>query len=188
MAHRRSWLITLVAALAAAILSATPAAADPTSAPAAPYCGITWGSQSKFGDSTPGFATLTGVRAGRHDCFDRLVFDVRSAGVRGYGVGYVNEFEDIAGNPVTVRGGAGLWIALEASIYNDAGDMVFHPSNPAEVVDLTGYRTFRQLHDLGGRVLHNSFALGVRARLPFRVLELDDGATKRLIIDVAHAW
>ncbi|SER82199.1 AMIN-like domain-containing (lipo)protein [Actinokineospora terrae] len=189
MAHRRSWLLTLTAALAAAILSATPAAAAPTSAPAAPYCGITWGSQSKSGDPESGYGALTGARAGKHDCFDRLVFDVRSAGVRSYIVSYLDAFEDISGNPVTVRGGAGLWISMDASAIDpDTGDMVFHPANPAEVVNLAGYRTFRQLHDLGGRVLHNSFALGVRARLPFRVFEVDDGATKRIVIDVAHAW
>ncbi|MBM7770110.1 hypothetical protein JOD54_000314 [Actinokineospora baliensis] len=187
MAHRRSWLATLTAALAAVTLSATPAAADPT--PTAATCGTTWGSLPKSSAGAPDNGSLTGVRSGRHDCYDRLVFDIRGAHVRDYSIGYADSFEDIAGNPVTVRGGAGLFLHVDASAYDlDTGDLLFDPPNPAEVVAVDGYRTFRQLHSLGGRVPYTTFALGVRARLPFRALTIDDGSTTRLVIDVAHTW
>lgn len=52
--------------------------AAPTSA-AAPYFGIRWGSLAKsVADTSP--APVTGVRAGRHACYDRIVLDV--GGVR----------------------------------------------------------------------------------------------------------
>lgn len=47
------------------------------SASAAPYCGITWGSLPKAGPSyAHTTATIDNVRAGRHDCYDRLVVDM----------------------------------------------------------------------------------------------------------------
>ncbi|GLW95412.1 AMIN-like domain-containing (lipo)protein [Actinokineospora globicatena] len=190
MAHRRSWLITLVAALAAAILSATPAAADPTSAPAAPYCGITWGSQPKEIAWSGVEGTLSTVRAGKHDCFDRLVIDVRGPNRNGVSVRYESPLWTPDGTPVYLRGGASLYIGVPASAFDtETGELVFAPANPTELVDVTGWRTFRQVSHLGGHLLYNEFGLGVRARLPFRViaLDLDSGGT-RLVIDVAHAW
>ena len=50
---------------------------------------------------------ITGVRAGRHDCYDRLVIDVR--GVRAlttWHAAYVSGVTaDPSGRPVTLRGG-----------------------------------------------------------------------------------
>ena len=46
-----------------------------SSASAAPYCGIVWGSLAKSGGSS-GAQTVAGVRTGRHDCYDRLVVDL----------------------------------------------------------------------------------------------------------------
>ena len=51
-------------------------------------------------------------------------------------------------------------------------------------VDLTGYRTFRVAKYGGSFEGRTIIALGVRARLPFRVFELDE----RIVIDVAHQW
>ena len=65
-------LLVLLAASLTAIALAVPAQA------AAPYCGITWGSPSAKGrrDRSRRGQTLTDVRAGRHDCYDRLVIDL----------------------------------------------------------------------------------------------------------------
>jgi hypothetical protein len=51
-------------------------------------------------------------------------------------------------------------------------------------VDLTGYRTFRDTRFAGSFEGETQIGLGVRARLPFRVLQLDG----RIIVDVAHSW
>src|SRR4051812_50026557 len=68
----RLLVLALASALAALVLAA-PAQA------AAPYCGITWGSVAKYaGNSAPAAlgTELSAVRAGRHDCYDRLVLDL----------------------------------------------------------------------------------------------------------------
>jgi type IV secretory pathway VirB2 component (pilin) len=55
---------SLVVAVAAGVV---PVAAATTSAEAAPYCGITWGSLAKSSATmVPG--PVTNVRAGRHTC------------------------------------------------------------------------------------------------------------------------
>ncbi|WP_026424512.1 AMIN-like domain-containing (lipo)protein [Actinokineospora inagensis] len=179
MAHRRSWrtaLITLTAALAAVLVTA------PT-ANAAPYCGITWGSLDKTDYSMIG-GYLTGVRAGRHDCYDRLVFDAGGAGVLGYAAYYVPTVIDPANNrALPTRGGAYLWVEVPVYVEN-AGVPTYTTPNPAEAVNVTGYRTFRQVRHVGGMTTFRQFAIGVRARLPFRVINLGD----RLVVDVAHQW
>ncbi|MGB6023317.1 MAG: hypothetical protein WBG89_13400 [Ornithinimicrobium sp.] len=58
------------------------------------------------------------------------------------------------------------------------------------VPDVSGYRTFRQVRWAGSFEGQTTFALGVRARLPFRAFTLYDASshTSRLVVDVAHAW
>lgn len=63
------------------------------------------------------------------------------------------------------------------------------PAQPAELVNVSGWRTFRQaaLGDSYGGT--TTIGLGVRARLPFRVFTLaGPGEHSRLVIDVAHKW
>ena len=62
--------------LAAAVLAAVGILAPAPSVGAAePYCGITWGSLDKSA-SAMSTALVTNLRAGRHECWDRLVFDL----------------------------------------------------------------------------------------------------------------
>src|SRR5262249_2306037 len=61
--------------------------------------------------------------------------------------------------------------------------------NCHELVNVTGWRTFRQVADGGSFEGYTTIGLGVRARLPFRVFTLPGpGAHSRLVIDVAHHW
>ena len=57
---------------------------------------------------------------------------------------------------------------------------------------MAGYSTFRQVAWAGTFEGQTTLALGVRARLPFRVFTLDgvpnSGDTPRVVIDVAHRW
>ena len=65
----------------------------------------------------------------------------------------------------------------------------FSPANPAELANVAGYQTFRQVASAGSFEGYSNFGLGVRARLPFRVFALDGpGNGSRLVIDVAHFW
>jgi hypothetical protein len=167
------------------VASATAWGAD-TAAAAAPYCGITWGSAMKRAPATD-VAPLAGVRGGRHGCYDRLVLDMRAPGADGYRVRYVKKvLADASGTVVPLRGGAELEIIAQAPAYDENGQATFVPGNESELVDVTGWRTFRQVAWAGSSEGQSTVGLGVRAKLPFRVFTLSGG--QRLVIDVAHRW
>lgn len=175
----------MVAALAA-VATVTLAAAPASAAPAEPYCGITWGSNEKSAPMSTG-ATLVDIRSGQHDCYDRLVFDLRvPAPASGFWMSYVDEVtEDATGNVIPVRGGAKLQVVVGASAYDQqTGEQTYFYGNRAELVDVTGYQTFRQVVWAGSWEGTTSVGIGVRARLPFRVFTLGD----RVVVDVAHFW
>ncbi|WP_298804711.1 hypothetical protein [uncultured Pseudokineococcus sp.] len=174
----------LAVLLGAALL--VPAAAP---ASAAPYCGIRWGSlPEQVLPSTTG--TVSDVRAGRHACFDRLVVDVDGE-VDGYWVAYVDQVRRPgSGEVVPLRGGAALQVVPYVPAYDARdGSATYLPADAGEVVDVTGYRTFRQVALAGSFEGTTDLGLGVRARLPFRVFTLDGpGDGSRLVVDVAHRW
>jgi hypothetical protein len=174
-------LVLAMTALLTALVVAVPAQA------ATPSCGVTWGSLAKAGptaDPARG-AAVGAVRAGRHACYDRLVLDVR--GVRSLGTWraqYVPSVTaDPSGRPVSLRGGAFLQISVGAG-------QDYRSST--ELVSVAGFETFRQVASAGSFEGVTSIGLGVRARLPFRVLTVTgipgsaDGV--RVVVDVAHAW
>ncbi|GAA2021785.1 AMIN-like domain-containing (lipo)protein [Pseudokineococcus marinus] len=180
---------SVVAALAAAglVLTGVVAAAGP--AAAAPYCGIRWGSlPERAGDLGPG--SVRDVRAGRHACFDRLVVDVD-----GDAGGYVVSYVDVVRAPgsgarVPLRGGAALQVVVQVPTYDRVdGSATYDPADARELVDVAGYRTFRQAALAGSFEGTTDLGLGVRARLPFRAFVLDGpGDGSRVVVDVAHRW
>jgi hypothetical protein len=63
------------------------------------------------------------------------------------------------------------------------------PSYPAELTDVTGFRTLRQVAWAGSFEGQSTIALGVRAQLPFRAFILTGpGTGSMLVVDVAHLW
>ncbi|HEX6462701.1 MAG TPA: hypothetical protein VFZ58_05565 [Candidatus Saccharimonadales bacterium] len=165
------------------VLTVLSVAAPPASA--APYCGITWGSLPKAG-GTMLSSSLSNIRTGRHECFDRMVFDFRGA-APGYRVEYVsNVYADGSGQLVPLAGGAKLQIVALAPAYDTNGSPTYAATVSGSLpgVNLAGYQTFRDAKFAGSFEGQTTVGLGVRARLPFRVLLLDN----RLAIDVAHQW
>ena len=135
---------------------------------------------------------ITNIRSGRHQCFDRLVVDVngKGKGRPGYRVKYVKQVrKDGSGAKVPLRGGARLRVIVKAPAYDDSGKLTYEPANWNELVDVTGYRTFRQAAWAGSFEGQTTIGLGVRARLPMRVFVLPgpDGG-HRVVVDVAHLW
>ncbi len=176
----RTTLRRSAAALALGLAAATaPAAVGATSATAAPYCGIYWGSLAKS-SSVSTAPSVTGLRAGRHACFDRLVIDHKGR-ASGYDVRYVSQVsQDGSGFPVPVAGGAKLRIITNATRY----------TTPPAMPNVSGFTTFRQVAYAGSFEGQTTIGLGVRARLPFRAFTINVTATgtSRLVIDVAHQW
>lgn len=171
--------------LSGPVWSVSSAASTPVSES---NCGVTWGSLVKrSGPPNSPEAPLTDVRSGRHDCYDRMVLDLDGP-TAGYRVRYVDEVHTVAsGEVIPLRAaGAALEIVLKAPADDGAGNPTYDGVSPRRLprVDLRGYRTFRVAKYGGSFEGRTIIALGIRARLPFRVLELDG----RIVIDVAHQW
>ncbi|MDN3029106.1 hypothetical protein [Streptomyces sp. S.PB5] len=163
-------------------VAAVPAQASTT-------CPTGWGSLAKsraVGTADP----VTDVRTGRHTCYDRLVVDVPGAGKDslGYYVHYVDRLhQDGSGRLIPVAGGAVLEVRVAAPAYDPETGAPTYPARsgrPLPGVDLDGYRTFRDARFAGSFEGDTQLGLGVRARLPFRVLRVDG----RVVVDVAHSW
>jgi hypothetical protein len=194
---RKLLVATALAVAAATGLPAVTAEAGTagTTRAAAPYCGITWGSLAKH-DPAMTTAPITNLRAGRHQCFDRLVVDLGAppAGTpsqhAGYGVEYVSQVtQDGSGRPVPLAGGAYLQVVVHAPAHDSAYRPTYRPVNPSRAVNVSGFSTFRQVAFAGTFEGYTTIGLGVRARLPFRVfLVSGPGSGSRLVIDVAHRW
>lgn len=173
------------AAMIVAVLIATVAGVATVPASAA-GCRTHWGSLVKSADhATTGH--VTGVRTGRHSCYDRLVIDL-DGDRAGYRVEYVKSLAaDGSGDPVAVKGGAIIRIIALAPAFDNGSPTV--DSKKVSATNVSGYRTFRDVEWAGSFEGQTTIGLGVRARLPFRVFVLDGpGDGSRLVIDVAHRW
>lgn len=167
--------------------SATTSTSTTTAACAAP-----WGSLPKQAGSMSS-KQVVDVRAGRHACFDRLVIDINNAGsaTPGFYVRYVGQVtRDGSGAVVPLRGGARLQVVVRAPAYDGNGRSTYRPADESELVNVTGYSTFRQVAYAGSFEGQTTIGLGVRARLPMRAFVMPGaaGTGHRVVIDVAHLW
>ncbi len=83
---------------------------------------------------------------------------------------------------VPLRGGARLQVTATAVVPTDAW------GTNAELIDTTGYRTLRQVAYAGSFEGHTTVGVGVRARLPFRVLLLDGPGDRSRLVSTSHRW
>lgn len=146
-------------------------------------CAEHWGSKAK----SAGVMVQTrirAIRAGRHACFDRLVIDLGKGNRPGYRVRYVKRIiQDPSGKVIPVRGKGKLSIVVLAPVRRG------FPINSRHLVNVNGFRTFRQVVGAGSFEGITSFGLGVRARLPFRVLRIKQATGAwSVVVDVAHRW
>ena len=186
----------ITALMVAALSALTLVGAAPRAEAAEPFCGITWGSLEKRDDRFTS-AHIIDLRAGRHECYDRLVVDLgpRVPGLpgpdaAGYDVRYVHDVgpgESPELEPID--GAATLEITVHAPALDDHYNPTYLPADHERAVNVTGFSTFRQVYFWGTYEGQTEISLGVRARLPFRVFTLaGPGDGSRLVIDVAHRW
>ncbi|NUO57925.1 MAG: hypothetical protein HOV71_27985 [Hamadaea sp.] len=166
--------------LTAAIIIASGFGVGGTAQAAAPYCGITWGSGGKSAGALTQAQLLT-VRTGRHDCYDRVVFEFEGA-ASGYRTAYGEAYTQGTGLPLSpyTAGGAVIQVVLlEPASY----------ATGRHVATVVPYRTLRDVVAGGTAEGYTTFAIGVRARLPYRVFTLNGpGTHSRIVVDVAHQW
>jgi hypothetical protein len=186
---RRSLALAL-ACIALAPIGAT--ACDPLPSPlpggtAADCRDVAWGSGAKRAErltSTP----IVRIRAGAHRCFDRMVIDLRGAPAAGWRVRYHEVTQEGSGAPVPLRGNADLEVVALAPAADGQGAPTFHPTDRAELADVSGFRSLRQIAFAGSFEGQTTFGLGVRTRLPFRVFAVSGPDDQKLVVDVAHRW
>ncbi|WP_344012012.1 AMIN-like domain-containing (lipo)protein [Streptomyces thermospinosisporus] len=188
MLRTRTICATLVLVGATLGTAAVPAVATQSAPMSTTACPTGWGSLPKT-DTTPTTTPVRDVRTGRHACYDRMVVGLPGAGRDvGYSVRYVDRLhQDGSGRHIPVAGGAVLEVRVAAPAYDPETGAATYPARagrPLPGVDLAGYRTFRDARFAGSFEGDTQIGLGVRARLPFRVLQLPD----RVVIDVAHNW
>jgi hypothetical protein len=190
----KSVVLALAVVVAGLVSGATAAGAARTTgttvtAAATPYCGITWGSTDRAaGSLSP--APLIAVRTGQQDCYDRVVFEFDGA-VSGYSVSYgetYTEGEGVGLSPYTA-GSALLAVSLRAPAYGESHSSTFQHRTGDHVANALRYRTLRDVVFGGSFEGYTTFAVGIRAQLPFRVLVLSGpGTHSRIVVDVAHQW
>lgn len=136
------------------------------------------------------------VRAGQHDCYDRVVIDINGSADVGYAVRYVPVVTaDGSGAPIPVEGDAALAVVVYAPpqgldngghqpgrMFADNGDLLYSPSQ------LTGWHSLRAVRYGGYFEGRSTVAIGVREKLPFRVsTQLDcTDHIRHVVIDIAH--
>ena len=163
--------------------------ASASSATAAPFCGIVWGSLAKSA-SRAGDPTITNARAGQHGCFDRLVIDFRGKGANAT-VRYVSQVLD-QGRGAPIPPAAAPRSRSWSGVGRSTSKRVPSPITSATPASWsTRPASAPSVRSRGAAPFegYTTFALGVRARLPFQVFTLDGpGSGSRLVIDVAHLW
>lgn len=168
--------------------------APPTPPPAPPACAETagWRTDARTSDTMSRDALYL-VRAGRHACFDRLVFDVNGPAATGYAVRYVGVVtSDPKGDPLPVPGGAALEIVVRAPALG-TDDSGHQPGRVLAAVGDTlvttpGWPSLRAVRFAGSFEGQSTFAAGVRAKLPFRVFTQagPQDQVRRVVVDIAH--
>lgn len=130
-----------------------------------------------------GGATLRQIRVGRHNGFDRVVFEFEGD-LPAYDIHYTGvAHKGGSGQPIRLIGTTALQIDLHASTIDMQAADFPRTFVPATVVT-PRYPTLRQVRYGGEFEALSTFGAGLRARSGFRVLELVNPA--RLAIDVAH--
>lgn len=128
--------------------------------------------------------TVSDIRVGAHDGFDRVVFEVGGDGTPGWDVQYVDEATSQGmGDAVEVAGDAVLQVTLTGAGYPyDTGVEEYSAAAPlsapntAAVTEVVFDATYE-----GTTVAF----VGTRARAPFRVYLLEGPA--RVVVEVSHA-
>ena len=177
--------------------AATGSAGSPSATPDSagsrvPVCAeiATWGTSLQESAPYTG-AELYGVRAGRHDCYDRVVFDINAADTVGYHVRYVDSVHaDGSGEPVPVAGDAALEVIVHAPDFGSAssGHQPWRDlwKVGQTLLDPRGWQALDAMKFAGSFEGQTTFAVGVEARAPFRVHTLPDNAVTHVVLDIAH--
>ena len=155
--------------------TATPSSTSPAGEATLPFTATT---EPDTAEGTGAPVTVTDVRVGQHDGYDRVVLDVAGGGMAGWDARYVDDpSHQGSGDPVEVDGQAVLAVDLtNIGIPDDTGVDAYDGPDRLTVgdtiVEVVVGTTFEG---------HMQVFVGTSGEQPFRVLELDGS----VVIDVA---
>jgi hypothetical protein len=133
--------------------------------------------------SSGAFLTVTDIRTGHHDGFDRVVFEVAGTGTPGWDVRYVDEaVEQGRGEHIPVAGNAILQVTITGVGYpTETGIDEYDGTQP-----LPGHGTDVVTEVVWDSTFEGSSVafVGTTAQLPFRVYLLQGPA--RVVLEVVH--
>jgi hypothetical protein len=126
--------------------------------------------------------TVRDIRIGRHDGFDRVVFEVAGAGTPGWDVHYVDDpSSQGSGDPVEVAGDAFLQVTLTGAGYpDDTGVAEYAGPDPLSAADTEVVTEVAFDATFEGTTV--AF-VGAKEQTPFRVYLLADPV--RVVVEVA---
>jgi hypothetical protein len=170
-------LVRLLVAAAAALL--ITAVFDPAAGLATTQPGFS--TNPRVVEHPPvGSPQLTGLRAGRHAGFDRVVFQLNGPIPSYYSVRYVPVVRlDGSGAPLRLRGSAFLEVVVRAPTHDQDYRPVLSPTRLRP-----DFPALREVNAPGSFEGQTTAGIGVTQRVGFRVLELTNPT--RIVIDLAH--
>jgi len=127
--------------------------------------------------------TVSAIRIGAHDGFDRVVFEVGGTGTPGWDVRYVDAASSQgSGDPVDVAGNAVLQVTVTGAGYPYDTGVEEYAGGP-----LTGSGTSAVTEVVWNATFEGTSLafIGTTGENPFRVYALSDPA--RVVVEVAHA-
>ena len=163
---------------------------EPTESPLpSPGSCAPFGSTAEAASADPlALSTLTGdsMRVGRHDCYERFVFEMAgTGGDPGWRVRYQDPLTGQgSGEPIPLRGDADLEILIGAMTVTDFDGRPeeWPPFTGPDDIVTTGFVALLEARMLYGFEGTTQIGLGVDAQRPFRVRLLDD--PPRLVVDI----
>ena len=153
-----------------------------------------WGTGSRDGGTAMTPAPIYLARAGQHECYDRVVFDLNGPQDVGYTAKYVPVVRaDASGVPVPVEGRAALQVTVRGPIYgtDNQGHQPWRQP-PAVGEDfiapakVAGWASLTEVRFAGSFEGQTTFAVGVRDQRPFRVSITSEQYYQHVILDIAH--
>ena len=170
-------LVRLLAAAAAALLITV--VFDPAAGSASTLSGFS--TRPRVVEHPPvGYAELSGLRAGRHAGFDRVVFELNGPIPAYYSIRYVPEVRlDGSGLPLRLRGSASLEVVVRAPTHDQDYQPVLTPTRLRP-----DFPALREVNAPGSYEGQTTAGIGVTGRVGFRVMELANPT--RIVIDLAH--
>ena len=153
-----------------------------------------WGIGPQHGGTAMTPAPIYLARAGQHECYDRVVFDINGPADVGYTAKYVPVVRaDASGAPVPVEGRAALQISVRGPIYGTdsqghqpwrqppaIGENVIGPAT------LAGWASLTEVRFAGSFEGQTTFAVGVIDQRPFRVSTTSQQNYRHVVVDIAH--